>query len=109
MPWTQTGNVPHPFVIPSVPLGSFVRINKNLLQYNFASYWAVETGMWLMMKSMFNDFRQKTLELPSLGIGGGRICYDRKVRTLYCWSPSVLPKPSDWSDNDHVSLSSSLT
>jgi len=59
--------------------------------------------MWLMMKSMFNDFRKKKLNLPPLGIGGGRLCYERKIPTLYCWSPSVLPKPEDWSDYDHVS------
>lgn len=88
MPWTRTATFPHPFAIPSIPMGS---------GYNYSSYLAIEHAMWQPLRSKFNTFREK-IGLPPIliGNGGASILHDRQIPHLYCWSPSVLPKPDDW-------------
>jgi UDP:flavonoid glycosyltransferase YjiC (YdhE family) len=51
------------------------------------------------MGDLINQFREQTLNLPSLNnrqaIG---MMIDEHVPHTYCWSPSLVPKPSDWPD-----------
>ncbi len=74
---------------------------------NYASYLRVEFLFWQRYREMINRFRKETLELPPLPFGGAR--FRRKppinlspLPVLYGFSPSVIPKPIDWSDRLHV-------
>eukprot|EP01119_Soliformovum_irregulare_P004241 TRINITY_DN1524_c0_g1_i1.p1 TRINITY_DN1524_c0_g1~~TRINITY_DN1524_c0_g1_i1.p1 ORF type:complete len:646 (+),score=199.34 TRINITY_DN1524_c0_g1_i1:1073-3010(+) len=94
MPWSRTTLFPHPFAVPPFPMGS---------GYNYASYVAVETGMYVPLRNKFNHFRREVLSLPPTEADGARsVLYNRDMPFLYCWSPSVLPKPGDWPEYYHV-------
>jgi sterol 3beta-glucosyltransferase len=86
IPWTRTTQFPNPFAVSSAasPI------------YNYSSFVAMEQGMFQPMRSILNKFRSQVLGLPFLGITDYRIHSDRHIPFLYCWSPSVLPKPHDW-------------
>jgi len=87
-PWSRTTEIPHSFASPKVAMGPF---------YNYSSYIAVEQALWLPLVGKFNTFRKEVLNISPLDISsGGSLIYDRKIPHMYCWSPSVLPKPTDW-------------
>ena len=49
------------------------------------------------MRDLINHFREKTLNLSTLHTRKAvRIMIDERVPHTYCWSPSLVPKPSDW-------------
>eukprot|EP01103_Thecamoeba_quadrilineata_P013733 TRINITY_DN3901_c0_g1_i1.p1 TRINITY_DN3901_c0_g1~~TRINITY_DN3901_c0_g1_i1.p1 ORF type:complete len:877 (-),score=158.58 TRINITY_DN3901_c0_g1_i1:51-2645(-) len=98
MPWSRTEEFPSPFAVPNVPLVGSVGV------YNYSTFIAVDNGIYLPLRSIINEFRVKRLELPYLGIGshGSSLLHYRKVPFLYCWSPSVVNKPTDWGDHIHV-------
>ena len=53
--------------------------------------------MWIGIGGLINDFRQKTLDLPSMHIWQATsMMADERVPHTYCWSPSLVPKPPDW-------------
>ena len=56
------------------------------------------------MRNIINEFRKDTLGLPVLhtrqAVG---IMMDEHVPHTYCWSPSLVPKPSDWPTHIDVS------
>lgn len=53
--------------------------------------------MWIGIGGLINDFRQNTLDLPSIHPWQApSIMTDEKVPHTYCWSPSLVPKPADW-------------
>eukprot|EP00029_Vermamoeba_vermiformis_P002685 TRINITY_DN1305_c0_g1_i1.p2 TRINITY_DN1305_c0_g1~~TRINITY_DN1305_c0_g1_i1.p2 ORF type:complete len:1388 (+),score=391.80 TRINITY_DN1305_c0_g1_i1:4484-8647(+) len=86
IPWTRTTQFPNPFAVSSAasPI------------YNYSSFVAMEQGMYQPMRGILNKFRSQVLGLPFLGITDYRIHSDRHIPFIYCWSPSVLPKPHDW-------------
>lgn len=46
---------------------------------------------------LINQFRHAVLNLPSLEVRqASSLMIDEKVPHTYCWSPSLVPKPSDW-------------
>jgi UDP:flavonoid glycosyltransferase YjiC (YdhE family) len=56
------------------------------------------------MHSVVNEFRKKTLGLPSLHTRQAvRLMVDEQVPFTYCWSPSLVPKPHDWASYIDVS------
>lgn len=60
--------------------------------------------MWLGIGDLINKFRNETLDLPSLSIRqAASIMTDQRIPYTYCWSPSLVPKPSDWEDYIDVS------
>ena len=68
--------------------------------YNYSSYLAIEQAFWLPLTTKINTFRKDVLGLPALDLSqGSTLIQDRQVAHMYCWSPSVLPKPSDWPGN----------
>jgi UDP:flavonoid glycosyltransferase YjiC (YdhE family) len=74
---------------------------------NYASYLLVEFLFWQRYRETINRFRKETLDLPPLPFGGAR--FRRKppsnlspLPVLYGFSPSVIPKPIDWSDRLHI-------
>ena len=52
------------------------------------------------MGDLINAFREETLRLPALNnrqaVG---MMIDEYVPHTYCWSPSLVSKPSDWADH----------
>ena len=55
------------------------------------------------MSDLVNDFRRETLNLPPLHTRQAiRILIDENVPHTYCWSPSVVPRPSDWPPHNNV-------
>ena len=55
------------------------------------------------MSDLVNDFRRETLDLPPLHTRQAiRILVDERVPHMYCWSPSVVPRPFDWPPHVNV-------
>jgi UDP:flavonoid glycosyltransferase YjiC (YdhE family) len=67
--------------------------------------WSIYDALhWLPLKGWINDYRRDSLglkHLPRSQLLSGRT-KDRTTLSLYGFSPSVVPKPSDWSQNIHV-------
>uniref|UniRef100_A0A6B2L0G3 sterol 3beta-glucosyltransferase n=1 Tax=Arcella intermedia TaxID=1963864 RepID=A0A6B2L0G3_9EUKA len=92
MPWSRTKYFPHGFA------NSFGNSWTN-----YYTYVAIDFAMWMPIKDLFDDFRMKELNLPAASSTEGcSLVHTRKVPHLYCWSPSVLPKPRDWEDHIHI-------
>ncbi|CAF0801884.1 unnamed protein product [Adineta ricciae] len=97
MPWSPTIQFPHPFIKVDYNRAPIDRINM-------LSYDLVEVLTWSCMRNIINEFREDTLGLPLLhtrqAVG---IMMDEHVPHTYCWSPSLVPKPSDWPTHIDVS------
>jgi sterol 3beta-glucosyltransferase len=65
---------------------------------NRLTYLLVEQVGWrLIFRRMINRFRQKTLELPPIGLRGAFALHrQQKIPILQPFSPTVLPRPADW-------------
>jgi sterol 3beta-glucosyltransferase len=65
--------------------------------YNYSSYVAIDQGLWISIATKLNTFRKNVLGLKTIDLtSGGSLMADRQIPHMYCWSPSVLPKPTDW-------------
>ncbi|TPX36240.1 undecaprenyldiphospho-muramoylpentapeptide beta-N-acetylglucosaminyltransferase [Synchytrium microbalum] len=88
MPWTKTRAYPHPFSVPEIHMGG---------SYNYMTYSAIDTVMWMFMQYQVNAWRKKTLDRPPVG------SLDlSEFPFLYSFSPSVVPHPPDWPDTTHI-------
>ncbi|CAF4991967.1 unnamed protein product, partial [Rotaria sp. Silwood1] len=89
MPWSPTVQFPHPFVKVDYDLGSKEKIN-------LLSYSVVEMLTWSGIRDLINDFRKNILGLSTLHTRQAvRLMIDEHVPHTYCWSPSLVPKPTD--------------
>ncbi|CAF1660185.1 unnamed protein product, partial [Adineta ricciae] len=90
MPYSPTTAFPH-------PLGNVNYAKESRERLNAFSYRFVETLLWLCIGDQINTFRHDVLKLPSLDIRQATsVMIDEKVPYIYCWSPSLVPKPPDW-------------
>ncbi|KAJ3341000.1 Sterol 3-beta-glucosyltransferase [Gonapodya sp. JEL0774] len=90
MPWHATRYFPHPFFVPNgVKSG----------RYNLLTHKLTFDGMALGMYMQTNKFRRRIGLAPAPLAGPIRM---RDIPTVYCYSPSVLPPPSDWPETAHV-------
>ncbi|CAF0947201.1 unnamed protein product [Adineta steineri] len=90
MPWSPTGAFSHPLCQINNNYGPQQLINR-------ISYTVMETLVWSGMGDLINEFREQTLHLPGLHNRQAiRMMIDEHVPHTYCWSPSLVPKPSDW-------------
>jgi|GEM_PF-354211 len=91
-PYHQTRAFPHAWVTNGKPLGSI---------YNWFSYTFFNQLHWQYMRQPINQWRQETLNLPSLPVWEGLVhqMQRQKIPILYCYSPSFLHKPSEWNDD----------
>ena len=56
------------------------------------------------MRDIVNEFRKETLGLPALHTRQATyMMIDECVPYTYCWSPSLVPKPTDWAEHINVS------
>ncbi|OTA89344.1 glycosyltransferase family 1 protein [Hypoxylon sp. CO27-5] len=91
MPWTSTKAFPHPLINlnlanSNVPVGHANRV----------SYLAVEWLTWQGLGDIVNAWRG-TLDLePVPASEGPTLAETLQIPFTYCWSPSLIPKPSDW-------------
>ncbi|CAN8096391.1 unnamed protein product [Discula destructiva] len=92
-PYTPTKAFPH-------PLASIKKTNVDPGYTNFMSYPLVEMMVWQGLGDLVNDLRVKTLALdPVSTLWAPGALYRMNVPFAYLWSPSLVPKPTDWSDD----------
>ncbi|KAI2465322.1 glycosyltransferase family 1 protein [Annulohypoxylon bovei var. microspora] len=96
-PYTPTQAFPH-------PLASIKKSNVDPGYTNFISYPLVEMMVWQGLGDLVNDFRAKTLGLdPVSTLWAPGATYRLHVPFTYLWSPGLVPKPDDWSEEVDVS------
>jgi sterol 3beta-glucosyltransferase len=95
MPQSATPDFPFPSLPQTLPLGGLL---------NSLTYPVLLEGMGLMFRKSINQFRQTTLQLSPLPRWTG--LYGRLdkagVPYLYGFSPTVIPKPTNWAQRLHV-------
>jgi sterol 3beta-glucosyltransferase len=97
-PLTPTGAFPSPF-FPALPAWfSFGR-----RKYNWLTHTMSARLFWQLIKTPVNKARKDILNLPPLP---SQWLYENMkgqgFPMLYYFSPSVLPRPADWSNENHV-------
>ncbi|KAI9694531.1 MAG: hypothetical protein M1822_000147 [Bathelium mastoideum] len=89
-PYSPTAAFPH-------PLANIRKGNVDANYTNFMSYPLVELMTWQGLGDLANKFRTETLGLdPVSTVWAPGQLYRFKVPYTYLWSPSLVPKPSDW-------------
>ncbi|KAF9874477.1 hypothetical protein CkaCkLH20_08040 [Colletotrichum karsti] len=97
MPWSSTKAFPH-------PLANVGYSKADKKTTNFASYAAVEFLTWQGLGDLVNSWRVASLGLETVpNTEGHRLLEVLQVPFTYCWSPSLVPKPSDWGPHIDVS------
>ncbi|QKD56925.2 uncharacterized protein FOBCDRAFT_186169 [Fusarium oxysporum Fo47] len=93
MPWTATRAFSH-------PLANVQSDNVDLKVSNYLSFGAVELMTWQGLGDAINQWRRHDLYLDPLPASVGPDIVDMlKIPFTYCWSPALIPKPSDWGSN----------
>ncbi|GFH13354.1 glyco_transf_28 domain-containing protein, partial [Haematococcus lacustris] len=95
MPWTPTKVFPQPFARIDVDMK---RTNSKAREVmNWLSYFAMEDLAWVGMAGMQKDFRCNVLGLKTWNkLTTSHSIYHSKVPITYIWSPSLVPRPTDW-------------
>jgi UDP:flavonoid glycosyltransferase YjiC (YdhE family) len=94
-PRSHTRAFPSPLLRPRGRLGGI---------YNWLTYSLVQQIFWQSLRKPINQWRQETLNLPPIPLTGPYTQnYEQRLPLLYCYSPTVVPKPPDWLDQFHVS------
>ncbi|KAF2493203.1 UDP-Glycosyltransferase/glycogen phosphorylase [Lophium mytilinum] len=89
-PYTPTVQFPH-------PLANIRASNLDANYTNFMSYPLVEMMTWQGLGDLINKFRTTMLGLEQVStIWAPGQLYRLRVPYTYMWSPSLVPKPSDW-------------
>jgi sterol 3beta-glucosyltransferase len=71
--------------------------------YNQLTYKLVEEIFWQLIRPAINQWRVDILGLPALPRFGAGAALGRNRLPILChYSPSVVPKPADWSDLNHI-------
>jgi len=92
-PFTRTRAFPNPFFPPGLSAG----------WYNRLTYPAFEGIAWALTGRIIDRVRREVLDLPPLGLPGPFPDLHRPSHPhLYGFSPSVVPRPSDWPDWHHT-------
>ena len=93
-PLTPTRTFPSPLLTSNFNLDSTL---------NYSTHTAEEQLCWRFTGKTINQWRTEFLNLEPIPFPG---IYSRQskeeIPTLHCYSPNVLPKPSDWQDWTYV-------
>jgi len=85
------------------PTGEFPVIGLPVLPfgtgYNRFSYSVFHSLLWQPMKKTVNAWREESLGLPPMTTNPVRQLIENGMFTLYGFSPSVVPKPTNWGEN----------
>ena len=111
MPWVSTTAFPHPLV-------NIQRSDLEPRLTNYLSYGLADVLTWqgkcthsdcaqlmigIGLGGVINNWRTETLNLKTLTLRSGPGILERlRVPWTYCWSPSLIPKPADWSTHIDV-------
>ncbi|PVH84848.1 glycosyltransferase family 1 protein [Cadophora sp. DSE1049] len=96
MPWSSTRAFPH-------PLANLKYRGNDRKFANYLSYNVVEFLTWQGIGDLVNKWRRETLELePVPAAEGPYLAKTLKIPFTYCWSPALVPKPSDW--HSHIDV-----
>ena len=99
MPWSSTRAFPH-------PLANLRSASMDPRAANWVSYKMVEWLIWQGFGDLINKWR-RSIGLSALSSTQGPCLAETlKVPFTYCWSPTLIPKPRDWSDNIGMSFQS---
>ncbi|PCD29870.1 hypothetical protein FGRA07_10484 [Fusarium graminearum] len=97
MPWTSTREFCHPLANLKAN-GSEMSASAA----NYVSYSLVEWMTWQGLGDVINAWRH-TLDLETIPFSEGPCLAETLgVPVTYCWSPALVPKPTDWADNIDV-------
>ncbi|KAJ5654824.1 UDP-Glycosyltransferase/glycogen phosphorylase [Penicillium lividum] len=97
MPYSPTQAFPH-------PLANIQSSNADPQLTNYISYAMVELLSWQGLGDLINRFRVKCLALdPISTIWAPGMLQRLRIPHTYCWSPALIPKPTDW--GAHISIS----
>ncbi|EPE31505.1 UDP-Glycosyltransferase/glycogen phosphorylase [Glarea lozoyensis ATCC 20868] len=90
MPWTATRSFPH-------PLANIQATDADPSIVNYLSYGMVDVMTWQGLGDLINGFRRDTLDLEKVpAMFDSNLVQTGKVPFTYCWSPALIPKPTDW-------------
>ncbi|KAJ5826653.1 hypothetical protein N7447_003416 [Penicillium robsamsonii] len=96
MPWTSTRTFPH-------PLANLKYSGNDRSLGNLISHYFVEWMTWQGLGDLINAWRKGSLNLdPIPATEGPNLLETLKVPFTYCWSPALVPKPSDWGSHIDV-------
>ncbi len=72
--------------------------------YNKLTYEVLNQVFWMIFRNPVNHLRQNILKMPAAGIFPSPLTYMKRARVnfLNAISPLVIPKPSDWSEYEHI-------
>lgn len=95
VPFTPTKTFPSALVPPTLPnLGG---------TFNYITHQLTQQMMWQGSRSADTLARKQVFDLPPASFLGPKpAASSQALPTLYGFSPSVIPAPSDWSNNHHV-------
>jgi len=88
MPWSPTKDYMHPLA----PMQKYID--------NKTSYSLVEKMVWVGLGGLQNEFRKKIGLSPI--VRGSNLVNRLKFPHIYCMSPHLAPKPTDWDTNIDV-------
>lgn len=91
-PSQPTKTFPHPLAPAAGMLGALG---------NRLSFGAVDLGSWTLCRRFVNTWRRESLGLPELSLSAP-FRHVRHAPVLCAFSPTVVPRPSDWGPNVHV-------
>jgi UDP:flavonoid glycosyltransferase YjiC (YdhE family) len=97
MPYSPTQSFPH-------PLANIQSSNADPQLTNYISYAMIDLLAWQGIGDIVNRFRSRCLGLdPVSSIWGPGMLQRLKIPHTYCWSPALIPKPSDWGSQITIS------
>ncbi|OTB04466.1 glycosyltransferase family 1 protein [Hypoxylon sp. CI-4A] len=100
MPWSSTTTFAHPLANLKGLKGG--KGEKERATANRISFVLVECMTWQGLGDLINDFRT-TLDLEPVPFSEGPLLVETlKIPFTYCWSPALVPKPSDWANHIDV-------
>jgi sterol 3beta-glucosyltransferase len=93
-PFTPTAEVPNLMLPPWLRLGG---------AFNRITYYTSNQVYWAMFGPLMNRWRKETLDLPPLSwIGPFGELHENQLPTIYGFSPTIIPRPTDWDTWVHV-------
>jgi hypothetical protein len=94
MPWSSTRSFSHPLANLNISA------DTNLSMANLLSFGVVEFMMWQGIGDIVNRWRSRSLDLePIIESDGPKLLEKLEVPHTYCWSPALVPRPSDWPEH----------
>ncbi|KAJ6567721.1 UDP-glucose,sterol transferase [Mycena vulgaris] len=92
MPWSSTRAFPH-------PLANLKYSSTDPVIANYISYGIVEILTWQGLGDVINKWRDSMDLEPVPVTEGPGLAETLKIPFTYCWSPALVPKPSDWASH----------